>query len=124
MILVVTCAVPGFLSLPANATRSKFYLERFALADLTINQIVIEKHHRFARVGDPSGMLVSVEVGDYIDDQDGKIVSIEKCGIRIVEIRWTQDKQPYEFNRFWPVSAPGSESGCSKDGPVATKAAR
>lgn len=96
----------ALFSSSALAHRERYYLEKFPITRISIVRIVHEKGRSFAYVRDPEGYLHHVEVGEYIGDKEGKVLSIDDCGVHLSEIGVGSDGLPTEAPRFIAISFP------------------
>ena len=72
---------------PADASRQKFATELQPLSNFQIFDIVSRPDgSRYALISDAIGALYHVEVGEYIGLDGGKIISIDKDGIDLLEL--------------------------------------
>jgi len=82
--------VPAIAATPGNAipnpNRPRQYLERFPLDSLSMVG-TMQMHGRwYALVKDPNGLIHRVTYGNYLGQNDGKIVSISPAEIGLREI--------------------------------------
>ena len=69
-----------------NPNRPRQYLERFPLDSLSMVGSMQMRGIRYALIKDPNGLIHRVTYGNYLGQNDGKIVSISPAGIRLREI--------------------------------------
>jgi type IV pilus assembly protein PilP len=82
--------VPSVRALPSavrpNPERPRQYLERFPLDSLKLVGILVVAKHVYALVQDPHGIVHRVTYGNYLGQNDGKIVAIRPNGLVLREI--------------------------------------
>lgn len=82
--------VPSVRALPLavrpNRNRPRQYLERFPLDSLALVGTLIVGRHVYALVRDPHGIVHRVTYGNYLGQNDGKIIAIHSNGIVLREI--------------------------------------
>jgi type IV pilus assembly protein PilP len=72
-----------------SAHMPRFALEKFDLSDLRVSMVVAvdRKEGYFAYIADPRGYIYHVEVGEIIGKHFGRVTSISKCRLDILETR-------------------------------------
>jgi type IV pilus assembly protein PilP len=82
--------VPSVRALPStvrpNPNRPRQYLERFPLDSLRLLGTLVVGHRVYALVQDPHGIVHRVTYGNYLGQNDGKIVAIRPNGLVLREI--------------------------------------
>ncbi|EQD53919.1 Pilus assembly protein PilP [mine drainage metagenome] len=82
--------VPTIATVPGNAipnpNRPRQYLERFPLDSLSMVGTMEMRGKRYALIKDPNGLIHRVTYGNYIGQNDGKIISISPAEIGLREI--------------------------------------
>ncbi len=69
-----------------NLNRPRQYLERFPLDSLSMVGTIRSHGFWYALIKDPNGLIHRVSVGDYLGQDDGKIVSISTGGVELREL--------------------------------------
>ncbi len=82
--------VPTIAAIPGNAipnpNRPRQYLERFPLDSLSMVGTIRTNGRWYALIKDPNGLIHRVTYGNYLGQNDGKIVSITPAEIGLREI--------------------------------------
>ena len=61
-------------------------LERYPLDSLRMVGVVSEKQRRFALIKDPQDLVHKVQSGDYLGQNNGRIVALGDAGVDVVEM--------------------------------------
>jgi type IV pilus assembly protein PilP len=69
-----------------NLNRPRQYLERFPLDSLSMVGTIYSHGTWYALIKDPNGLIHRVTDGDYLGQDDGKIVSISTGGVELREL--------------------------------------
>lgn len=69
-----------------NLARRKQYLEQFPLDSLKLVGELTYGHATYALILDPHGVVTRVTVGNYLGQNNGRIVAVTPAGIQIREI--------------------------------------
>lgn len=82
--------VPTVRSLPStvrpSASRPRQYLERFPLDSLKLVGLISVGKRIYALIQDPHGIVHRVTYGNYLGQNDGKIIAIHSNGLVLREI--------------------------------------
>ena len=77
----------SFEGVRPDITRTKEPLEQYEIAQLTFRgQVISPEGKQYALVQRPDGSVASVQVGDYLGLNDGRIVEITPTQINLIEI--------------------------------------
>ncbi|MFC0266766.1 pilus assembly protein PilP [Kushneria aurantia] len=90
--------------------RTREPLERFALEALQLTGTLTVNGRTMALIRTPEGELVRLYRGDYLGQNNGRVVAIDRSGIDIVELQPGGDGYS-EVSRRMTMSGTGSDSG-------------
>ncbi len=76
----------GTPSDPPDNSRPREFLERFNFAELTVVGSIEMNNVRWSLISDASGTVHRVQVGNYLGQNHGKIVSINDTEVSVIEI--------------------------------------